>query len=117
MRIHRFAVETNHANKTHNSWFMCQRRHISAPILAYYVGAGLMSALGCGLNGSTQHPGETAPPGFQARGFCRSVLRAGAATVIDERADDSKSRFAQETPVYTGDRAVRWARIPAEVVY
>ena len=60
-----------------------------------------------------QHPGEMALPGFQASEFFRPVLRAGAATAINERADNSKSQFGQETPVYKGNRAVRWTRGPA----
>jgi hypothetical protein len=60
-----------------------------------------------------QHPGEMAPPGFQASEFCRPVLRAGAATAIDERADNLKSQFAQETLAYKGNWAVRWTRRPA----
>ena len=36
-----------------------------------------MAALGCGLNGSTQHPLEPWHLGLRARRFCRRVVRAG----------------------------------------
>ncbi len=55
-----------------------------------------MAALGCGLNGSTQHALEIEHPGRRARRFCRRVVRAGAASVADGRTDISKCRFAME---------------------
>ncbi len=57
-----------------------------------------MTALPCGLNGSTQHPLETEHPGLRARRFCRRVVRAAAACVADGRTDISKSQFAMEPP-------------------
>jgi len=57
-----------------------------------------MAGMGCGLNGSTQHPLETEHPGLRARRFCRRVVRAGAASVANGRTDISKSRFAMEPP-------------------
>jgi len=54
--------------------------------------------LGCGLNGSTQHPLEIEHPGLRARRFYRRVVRAGAASVADGRTDISNSQFAMEPP-------------------
>ena len=57
-----------------------------------------MTALPCGLKGSTQHLLETEHPGLRARRLCRRVVRAGAASVADGRTAISKSRFAMEPP-------------------
>ncbi len=68
-------------------------------VAAWRIGSGsTTAALGCGLNGSTQHSLETEHPGLRARGFCRRVIRAGAASAADGRTDISKSRFAMEPP-------------------
>ena len=57
-----------------------------------------VAALGCDLNGSTQHSLEAEHPGLRARRFYRRVVRAGAASIADGRTDISKSQFAMEPP-------------------
>jgi hypothetical protein len=50
----------------------------------------------CYFNRSTQHQLETELPGLRARGFCRCVVGAGAASAADGRTDISTSRIAME---------------------
>jgi len=45
-----------------------------------YTAKRRMAAMLCGLNGSTQHPYKTTPPGFRSRGSYKAVQSAGAAT-------------------------------------
>ena len=64
------------------------------------------------LNGSTQHPRETAPPGFRALESRRAVRKAIATLVSSGRAIALKSGLKPENGVCTGDGAVIRLRVP-----
>ena len=67
-----------------------------------------MSPIGGGLNGSTQHPRETAPPRLLAAESCRADRKAGATMVSGDLAHTSISKPAPEDTVLTGDRGCHW---------
>ncbi len=67
-----------------------------------------MTLVGGGLNGSTQHPRETALPRLLAAESCRAVRKAGATMVSGDLAQTSMSKPAPEDTVLTGDRGCHW---------
>ena len=69
-------------------------------------------ALGCGLNGSTQHPYKTAPLGFRSRGSYKAVQSAGAATDSVERAGARKTGWRREPLSEQAIRVVVGTRLP-----